>query len=74
MVMNEKNIAPSAIRPRGRPKTDRQTCNFTLMLDLAMKDQIDRLAVVCRLTRGEIMRRALERGLADLPVRNLKTR
>jgi hypothetical protein len=52
-----------AKRPRGRPKTNRETRRFTLVLDLSVYGRIEQFALANRITHGEVIRRVLERGL-----------
>jgi hypothetical protein len=60
--MKQKKIE-MAKRPRGRPKTNRETRRFTLVLDLSVYGRIEQFALANRITHGEVIRRVLERGL-----------
>ena len=47
----------------GRPKGDRETCRFTMVLEVAMSERIDRTARLWAVSRGEVVRRAIENGI-----------
>ena len=57
--MRQKKIAAEK-RPVGRPKTDRETCRFTMVLDLAVCDRIEEVAAAEQISKGEVIRRALD--------------
>ena len=58
--MIEKKIEK---RPPGRPKGNRETCRFTIVLDVAMSARIEKSARAQAVSRGEVVRRVLESGV-----------
>lgn len=62
--MDQKNIAMEK-RPPGRPASGRQTVSFTMVLDVGVMTNIKQIANSERISKGEVIRRALEYALSE---------